>query len=465
MAAAAPAIVSALFWALTLAVIVAPRRWSLLAYLVVIQIDVSGPGWASPTAVGMENAIKIGLLPVILLARARGAPLSGRWGRPLQLWLLFTGYVALASLWSPYPLSAFKMVAYLVGYALVFLVFAHAWRVGVLDLRQVIAALWLSLGLAALQTYALGNPFGAPPKTIIEQARFTSFAPPQSFAAYLVAVGALLMAGQGSMRTRRERAVLMATGGATAFALLLVGSRYAFIGALGLLGVTWMVRLMARFRGGVGAVSVKPLLVATAMILSLVGVVAVVAPQNRIFALRKLVAGEQINPQAIGTLEWRLVAYQTALDDIRRRDPLELLVGSGTSSGARVVLEFDAVAFPAGTLDPNRAMHNEFLRALYEWGIVGATLFLSFLGALIAGFARLTRTGGWERVWAFWAFLPALTLGLAVENVLAGAGTPVGTGFMLVIAFAAARGLRPAYHQGVEHADPLRPQLLPAARR
>jgi hypothetical protein len=439
MSGAAPDIARALFWSLAIAILFLPKRWALLAYLVIIQVDVSGPGWASPSAVGLENGIKVGLLPLILLLHTFSFSLVLQWTRPLRLWLLFTGYVAIAGFWSPYHLSALKMVAYLLGYALVFLFFTQAWKQGLLDTRMIVAALWLSLLLAAVQTYLLGNAFGSPPKLIIEQARFTTFAPPQSYAAFLLCCGVLLLFARRGPAIPYQRLVLALSGGAVVAGLLLVGSRYVAIGGLALLVVAVVARLEPQWNRATlrPAALVKPILLVLATSVVLTGGAAVLAPHNRIFALRDLVSNGRFNPGAIGTFEWRLEAYRTALDRIESRGLLANVFGSGTSSGADVILQFNPTAFPANTIDPNRSMHNEFLRAFYEWGVIGSALFLAFLATVLIGVVRQTRRSGWQTTWAFWGLLPALLLGLLLENVLAGSGTPVGTGFALVFAYVA----------------------------
>ena len=439
MSGAAPDIARALFWSLAVAILFLPKRWALLAYLVIIQVDVSGPGWASPTTLGLENGIKVGLLPLILLLRTFSFSLVRQWTRPLRLWLLFTGYVAIAGFWSPYHLSAIKMFAYLLGYALVFLVFTQAWKQGLLDLRQIMTALWLSLLLAVVQTYLLGNAFGSPPKLIIEQARFTTFSPPQSYAAFLLCCGVLLLFARRGPSLPYQRLTLALSGGGVIVGLLLVGSRYVAIGALSLLAVAIIARLEPQWSRATfnPAALVKPIGLVFATCIVMIGGAAMMAPHNRIFALRGLVADGRFNPDAIGTFEWRLEAYRTALDRIESRGLLANVFGSGTSSGADVILEFNPTAFPANTIDPNRSLHNEFLRSFYEWGVIGATLFVSFLASIVIGVVRQTRRCGWQTTWAFWGMLPTLMLGLLLENVLAGSGTPVGTGFALVFAYVA----------------------------
>ncbi len=467
MAELAPVIAKILFWALVVAVLLAPRRWAILAFLVVIQIDVSGPGWASPSAVGLENAIKVLGLPLILLLRLGIPALAPYRSLAFKLWLLFTGYAAIASLWSPFPLSAAKMVVYLTSYAVVFLVFTEAWRQELIDLHQVVAAVWLSLLLAVVQTYVLGNPFGSPPKLIIEQARFTTFSAPQSYAAFLVSAAAVILFVPSKMTWRHDRLLTVVTGIGIAMGLVLVGSRYVFIGASMMLFVWGALALRTRLQRSTisRAAAVRAVLVGLGAFVILLGSVAAVAPDNRIFALRHLVSHGRLNPRAIGTFEWRLDAYRTALDQIQSRPLREDVFGSGTSSAARAVLAFNPTAFPADTIDANRSMHNEFLRTFYEWGVVGTSLFVAFLTTLIGGLFRSARRMGVVPTQVFWGLLPALGLGLLLENVLAGSGTPVGTGFTLVIACAANALASASERVEPEHARPARTQLIPAARR
>ncbi|HEX3721166.1 MAG TPA: hypothetical protein VHV31_00150, partial [Nitrolancea sp.] len=325
MSVAAPDIARVLFWILAVAVVFLPRRWALLAYLVIIQVDVSGPGWASPTAVGLENGIKVVALPLILLVRTSSWELLTYWTRPLKLWLLFTAYVALAGLWSPYPISAIKMVGYLLAYAVIFLVFAQAWRQRLLDMKQVIAALWLSLLLAVIQSYLLGNAFGAPPKLITEQARFTTFAPPQSYAAFLLSCGVLLLFVRRGISGSLWNIALCLSGAAVAAGLLLVASRYVTVGALTLLVVAGFARIQPQLRGRTidRAMLVKPALLSLTALILLFSSAAIVAPDNRIFALREMVAHGHFNPDAIGTFAWRLGVYRTAIDQIEARNPVE----------------------------------------------------------------------------------------------------------------------------------------------
>ena len=94
----------------------------------------------------------------------------------------------------------------------------------------------------------------------------------------------------------------------------------------------------------------------------------------------------------------------------------------------------------ADKVDGNRAFHNEFLRAFYEWGVVGLTLFLALWffvvrDTWILGVRQKSLAGI-----ACLAFLPAIFFGLMIENMLANSGAPGGMGFVLVLSLSAAAG-------------------------
>jgi hypothetical protein len=74
--------------------------------------------------------------------------------------------------------------------------------------------------------------------------------------------------------------------------------------------------------------------------------------------------------------------------------------------------------------------------ALYEWGIFGLGLLCVFLIATVAGFARKMASEGGGSALAFLGVLPSIVLGLAIENVLAGAPSAAGVGILLAMSFA-----------------------------
>jgi len=65
----------------------------------------------------------------------------------------------------------------------------------------------------------------------------------------------------------------------------------------------------------------------------------------------------------------------------------------------------DSGFFQQFNVDPNRAMHDEFLRSLYEWGLPGLLLLLLFLGEAVRICVRLIRETDSKEAWAFLAFL------------------------------------------------------------
>ena len=73
------------------------------------------------------------------------------------------------------------MVAYLIAYFVLFLIFCRAWGERWLDIGLLRLVAWSVIALAALQTFVLGDAWGG-----LEE-RFTSFSAPQYFAAFLVA--------------------------------------------------------------------------------------------------------------------------------------------------------------------------------------------------------------------------------------------------------------------------------------
>ncbi len=96
-------------------------------------------------------------------------------------------------------------------------------------------------------------------------------------------------------------------------------------------------------------------------------------------------------------------------------------------------------AYPASyrseSIDPNRVIHNEWLRAIYEWGAVGALLLVLTVGTLFFGLmTRLHTAPVRARVLPALSFAPAFIAALSTENVLAGAGNAVTLGLALTVA-------------------------------
>jgi len=108
-----------------------------------------------------------------------------------------------------------------------------------------------------------------------------------------------------------------------------------------------------------------------------------------------------------------------------------LLFGHGTSNGRMVSGQLSK-----GIGDPNRAVHNEWLRITYEWGLVGIMLLLLFIGSMMMyaykGVKRDCR--GYAK--PLLLYIPAFCLGVTGENIIPGAGHAENIGLLLVIGMA-----------------------------
>jgi O-antigen ligase len=218
-------------------------------------------------------------------------------------------------------------------------------------------------------------------------------------------------------------------------AILLSGSRYVFIS-------TFLLLIIAAFRVSGDSHSLRFRISTKKMVITL-GVAAAVAaaliaylPQNRLDQMFSAASEGDVKVDEVGTLGWRLGIYEEIFERLDRRSFTQLFFGSGTSSGAILMLDRDSYNYEPDGIDANRVLHSEFLRALYEWGIVGMALLLAFLVCTIVAFARKIAAEGGGTALAFLGVLPSVVIGLAIENVLAGAASAAGVGILLAMSFA-----------------------------
>ena len=189
-----PAVFAAqiLFWILLPFVVFAPPRWAVLAWLIMGNLDTTGPSSSVSSAVGWMNAAKGSLLPLYVWWRLRRTPSDILTSLPAKLWLLLIVYVGLATIWSPFPLAAAKLIGNMIGTLLTFIVLEKAARSGLVNSRAIVILIAASLGLGILQTFYFGgvsygfDGFG-------RSSRFSSFVSAQQYAAYLVAFLALAL--------------------------------------------------------------------------------------------------------------------------------------------------------------------------------------------------------------------------------------------------------------------------------
>jgi hypothetical protein len=325
------------------------------------------------------------------------------------------------------------MVGYLYCYTALFIVFTYAALQGWITEKVLAVIVIASLALGVIQTYFLGNLFGFGGT----ENRFTTFSDTETFAAFLIAILSLLLFSTET----QGRFLRIASIVSLVLAIVLTGSRYVFIGLIVLFlaaSIFYTLRAAREIRLGLLLRRVSMGLVPTVL---LIGLIIQYFPQNRLNELTRLSGSEGI--EDIGTFGFRLAIYQLTLDQLSEHNLRQRVFGTGTSSGAEVALKYDPAVYTLDTVDGNRIIHDEFLRALYEWGWVGLALFVYFLMKTLKSCVDLLRRSRTREVMAFLAIFPTILIGLAVGNVLAEAGLPGGTGYVLVLACAAASRFQP----------------------
>jgi hypothetical protein len=414
-----------LFWVFAAGVFMLPMRWAFFCFILASHMDITSLSFTSASAVGFENTIRVAALPALLLLRTGFSPFKGpTWTLPQKLWLGLVAYAAISGSWSGFSLSAAKMVVYLIAYFVLYAIFCSAWANCWIDVAMMRLVAWCVIALAIFQTFVLGNVWGG-----LEE-RFTSFSAPQYFAACLVALLAILVFSG-------ERGLFhYSTCGALMLTIVLSGSRYVFISAVVLLVIASFRVVSGREESLQWKPNVKKILITLGLAVAGAAILVSYLPYNRLDELFTAVSDDDASVEDVGTFAWRLGIYQEILIRLEKRNGTELFFGSGTSSGADLMLNHDPDHYDKEGIDANRVLHSEYLRALYEWGILGLGLLCAFLIATIVGFARKMGSEGGGRALAFLGVLPSIIMGLAIENVLAGAASAAGVGILLAMTFA-----------------------------
>jgi O-antigen ligase len=257
--------------------------------------------------------------------------------------------------------------------------------------------------------------------------RFTAFTTAQAFAALLTALYAVGITSQ-TIRFR-IRAPLCLT---LLMALLFNGSRLWLIALLAASVLALLISEMPAWTKIVGL---------GAVMLVIIGIVATSdyiiealegAHQYRIAAAITAAYEGNQKDTGLGTVILRRKLDSKAWDMIRAGSVLELCFGHGTSNGRLVRGELNK-----GIGDPNRAVHNEWLRILYEWGIVGLILWLLFVGSLMAYAWDGLKHDKYGFAKPLFIYVPAFCIGVSGENIIAGAGHAENVGLLVLIGIAA----------------------------
>jgi O-antigen ligase len=336
-------------------------------------------------------------------------------------------------------------VGNMLGILLTVVVVEKAVRNGLFGARSMVILILSSLGLALVQTYYYGGAsYGF--DGVDQPSRFSSFVAAQQYAAFLVAFLAVVLWQRG-LRFDLKLGLSLCL----CLALLLNGSRTWFLGA----GLVAAIHLCLSFRriAVVTAFGLATLASMVLLVLNLEPANATVFDDSasRLAATASAVLGGNETSHNIGmaNLSFRLSVYQGVLTELRGATTRQLLLGHGTSSGGTVVMRVFPRSYHEDTLDPNRAIHDEWLRALYEWGIVGLLLLIGVFATLVGGvLARYRNPVTRHGAIAVFSFLPAFLLAFSTENVLAGAGNAMTMSLAIAIGMLwvdSARMAKPPY--------------------
>jgi hypothetical protein len=414
----------ALYCLLFAVAIVAPIRIGIISYLILSAVDfASGSG-----GIGILNAAKGVLYPLYLLWRLKNYSGHKITVMAPVAWLLFLSYVAIASAWSLFPLSAVKLVGELFGTFLICIAFVRATKAGYLS-PSILLPVTVGILILGFLKLLFIPAFGGEP------GRFSGFTPAQAYASLLVALYSLSLC-------TRTLPVLLRIGACAALfvATMFNGSR---VWTLGLLAATLVGLLISEARNWLKIFGVAALIlggvVVTAESDAILSFVGANARTNRVAdTITAFYSGNE-RSTGLGTYNFRRGLYGVAIQSIETSTITELVFGHGTSNG-RLLLGH----LSKGIGDPNRAVHNEWLRIVYEWGILGSLLWLVFIGSVVLFAVQGVRKdpNGYAR--PLLAYLPGFLAGLSTENILAGAGHAANIGLLLLIALASMSHRLPA---------------------
>ncbi len=404
-----------LYVILFLAAMFAPLRWSVIAFLLLSNIDLG----SLSASIGLLNTAKAMVLPVYMLWRFRGYAGHGKVPAAPIVWGLFIFYVAVASAWSFFPAYAIKLIGHLIGSLVICMMLTRATKARSLSLETIFPVSCGVIGLAVFHWFFLHGWGG-------ETERFTTFSGAQAFAAFITALYCAAITSKLIKPALRIPLCLALAG-----SVLLNGSRTWIIG---LLLSTLAAVFVSEAKLWIKIITFGLTLIAASVVTiefsTLMELVSQESGSNRIAAAISAAYVGNFKAKGLGTYNLREELYRRTFEDIANGTTLQLVFGHGTCNGALIA------ATLSKNPDPNRALHDEWLRAIYEWGVTGLLLWVSFIASLfvyaIKGFRK--DKSGYSR--PLLIYLPAFLLGLAGENIIAGAGNAVSVGLLILIALA-----------------------------
>jgi hypothetical protein len=406
-----------------------------LAYQVVVYLGAGSPGTPNAQGIGLRNVLVVGLFPFILalLGASCGAGKQPRdkHHRLAMPYGLLLGCVALGSFWSPFPTAGFKQVAYLAAFGLLF----HAYSVMGERFQKwtPYLAVWsLVAGLvtAGVQTFVLSNAYGA------LSGRATAFVAPQAFGLAVALLVAILVYFNRAGRLPLALAAPLVGLGMTG--LLLNGGRQAFVAGTGVL-ILSAIPLGFTVKRQALVLPITSLLAAVLCVTMLQGIgppaVAQMLSERSVSALLYLTTDDMQETGDAGTARQRLEIWRALGKRLEEQPTRFWLHGHGTSSAGSVIADGDIQYrdYDQAALDPNRIAHNEFLRALYEWGILGVS-FLAWICLAVLGRASVLFRNSLASTELLLLAIAAIAfLGLPLlGNTLATTSGPLGVVLVLV---------------------------------
>ncbi len=405
----------ALYAVLFLIALFAPLRWSIVAFILLANIDLG----SLSASIGVLNTIKALVLPVFLLWRFRAYAGHSKIGSAAIAWSLLILYAAIASVWSNFPSYAIKLIGHMVGSLVICMVLIRATKGGHLNPLSVVPVSIATLFIACLHWFFL-HSWGGEPE------RFTTFAGAQAFAAFLAALYTVVIVYDAlQLRIRIPLAVAL-------FAAMVMNGSRLWISALFL--ISFLAIFTSNLRSWVKIFALGfTLMLGSAVTLEfnpIMNFLARESSSNRIAAAISAAYQGNMQSRGLGTYNLRHELYRRTMHSLEKDSLAQFVFGHGTCNGALIV------ATLAKNPDPNRAMHDEWLRAIYEWGIVGLTLWVFFIGALFVYALVGVRQRKSSYAMPLLLYLPAFAIGLSGENFIAGAGNVVSVGLLFLIAFA-----------------------------
>ena len=402
----------------------APLRWSIVGFILLATIDLG----STSASIGLLNTAKAMILPFYMLWRFQSYAGHGKITAAPVAWSLLIVYVAIASTWSLFPMFAIKLIGHMVGSLVICMVLVRATKGGYLSQRTLLPVTLGTLTVAILHWFLL-HGWGGEPE------RFTTFAGAQACAAFFVALycGAFF-AKSLSLSVRIALCASMATS------VVLNGSRLWIVG---LCLITLLGLFVSQVKLWIKVMTLGLTVTSAVVVIGgfepIMDEMAVRADSNRIAAAITAAYQGNVRARGLATYNLRQELYQRTVENIEGGALLQVLFGHGTCNGALIAAAFNK------NPDPNRAMHNEWLRAIYEWGIPGLMLWLIFIGSLVVYAIRGVHRDKTGNSVPLLIYLPAFAIGLSGENFIAAAGNVASVGLLVLIAFASVSHRRSQY--------------------